>query len=55
MEVGVTRIDLRICDCECHRWKTVKHAAPCCHTCPHCKRRVRVWAFEKHEKECAAR
>ncbi len=43
-----------ICRCFCHKFPegTVKHAEPCCRTCPYCRERIRKDYVENHVKEC---
>lgn len=41
------------CDCRCHQEGLyVKHCVPCCHTCSHCKRRIKSFAIDQHEEKC---
>ncbi len=39
-----------ICQCQCHKYPEmlIKHLAPCCITCPHCKLNIHAFAYDKH-------
>ena len=43
------------CGCECHKNSNIRHADSCCFTCPHCKKSIKKFIYEKHKKTCANR
>ena len=47
--------DFEECDCECHKNSNIRHADSCCFTCPHCKKSIKKFIYEKHKKTCANR
>lgn len=44
-----------VCDCRCHRDRTLRHIGPCCRRCPGCGRRILLHMIKKHESRCQAR
>lgn len=45
-------LDFEECDCSCHTDKHMMHIMACCHVCSYCKKNIRRFAIESHEKKC---
>ena len=41
------------CDCECHKNSSIRHTMNCCFACPHCKKSIKKFIYERHKKTCA--
>jgi hypothetical protein len=43
------------CMCACHHTEGMVHCMPCCYVCPHCKRRISTFYYDRHVEKCKER
>jgi hypothetical protein len=45
-------IEGSVCHCPCHRNRGMTHCMPCCYVCPHCRRNITTYGYERHVEKC---